>query len=81
MTVENSKRKPAQLDLPALDDDPAERKRVLNVLAQRRYRRKKKEEIQDLEREVRRNRPLNEHHDPRRGPPILMLYISPGISH
>jgi len=56
MNVENSKKKPIQLDLPALDDDRAERKRVLNVLAQRRYRRRKKEEIQDLEREVRRNK-------------------------
>ncbi|OQE16790.1 hypothetical protein PENSTE_c023G09485 [Penicillium steckii] len=34
---------------PALGEDAAERKRVLNVLAQRRYRQKRKERIQALE--------------------------------
>lgn len=29
---------PAPLDVPHIEEDPAERKRMLNVLAQRRYR-------------------------------------------
>ncbi|KAJ5763305.1 hypothetical protein N7533_001986 [Penicillium manginii] len=37
---------------PKLDEDSAERKRVLNVLAQRRYRKKKRERLQALESRV-----------------------------
>lgn len=33
-----TKRKPEELAVPDITEDPAERKRVLNVLAQRRYR-------------------------------------------
>ena len=39
-----------EVDVPSLEENPAERKRVLNILAQRRYRRKKKEHLQHLER-------------------------------
>ncbi|KAM3449055.1 hypothetical protein MY3296_007253 [Beauveria thailandica] len=34
---------PPQLDVPDIEDDAAERKRILNVLAQRRYREKKRQ--------------------------------------
>lgn len=50
MTTRTAKRTAKPLDPPSLDDDPAERKRQLNVLAQRRYRRRKREQIQKLER-------------------------------
>lgn len=50
MSVHGSKRKATPLDVPELETDPAERKRILNVLAQRRYRQRKKEHLQDLER-------------------------------
>lgn len=43
------KRKAPELSVPRKGDDPAERKRVLNVLAQRRYRQKRKEHVQKLE--------------------------------
>jgi hypothetical protein len=43
------KRKAPALDVPRKDEDPAERKRVLNVLAQRRYRQKRKEHLNKLE--------------------------------
>lgn len=52
MTTKNTRRKSIDLHVPAIDDNPAERKRVLNVLAQRRYRRRKKEQVQALEREI-----------------------------
>lgn len=42
-------RKPKNLVVPSLEEDSAERKRLLNVLAQRRYRRRKKEHLQRLE--------------------------------
>lgn len=44
-----SKRKAEDLSLPAKGDDPAERKRVLNVLAQRRYRQRRREHVKKLE--------------------------------
>jgi len=50
MSGHSIKRKAKQLNLPALEEDPAERKRILNVLAQRRYRRRRKEHLQGLER-------------------------------
>ncbi|KPI34639.1 uncharacterized protein AB675_11634 [Cyphellophora attinorum] len=43
------KRKAPALDVPRKDEDPAERKRILNVLAQRRYRQKRKEHLNKLE--------------------------------
>src|SRR2546421_7093658 len=43
------RRKAPDLPVPARDDDAAERKRVLNVLAQRRYRKRKREHLQELE--------------------------------
>lgn len=50
MSTASTKRKARQLNVPALEEDSAERKRILNVLAQRRYRRRKKEHLQSLER-------------------------------
>lgn len=43
------KRKAQEIELPTRGQDAAERKRVLNVLAQRRYRQRKKEHVQKLE--------------------------------
>lgn len=37
-TRQRAYKKPPALDVPDIDQDAAERKRVLNVLAQRRYR-------------------------------------------
>jgi hypothetical protein len=39
-TRQRAYKEPPQLDVPDIDQDAAERKRVLNVLAQRRYRKK-----------------------------------------
>ncbi|KAF9888136.1 hypothetical protein FE257_009272 [Aspergillus nanangensis] len=47
-----SKRKSGDLAVPDITDDPAERKRVLNVLAQRRYRERKKEHLRSLQDQV-----------------------------
>ncbi|KAM0506412.1 hypothetical protein ACHAP8_001450 [Fusarium lateritium] len=41
-TRQRTYKKPPTLDIPDIDQDAAERKRVLNVLAQRRYREKKR---------------------------------------
>ncbi|KAL2691949.1 hypothetical protein Neosp_002343 [[Neocosmospora] mangrovei] len=41
-TRQRAYKKPPPLDVPHIDDDAAERKRVLNVLAQRRYRERKR---------------------------------------
>jgi hypothetical protein len=49
MTVSQAKRKADDISLPGKGDDPAERKRVLNVLAQRRYRQRKREHVKKLE--------------------------------
>ncbi|ETN45904.1 uncharacterized protein HMPREF1541_00085 [Cyphellophora europaea CBS 101466] len=43
------KRKAADLAVPSKGEDPEERKRVLNVLAQRRYRQRRKEHVKKLE--------------------------------
>lgn len=43
------KRKAAHLKVPQPGEDAAERKRVLNVLAQRRYRQRRREHIEQLE--------------------------------
>lgn len=50
MSTNERRPKAKKLAVPDIDDDPAERKRILNVLAQRRYRRRKKEHVQRLER-------------------------------
>ncbi|TQV96053.1 hypothetical protein V2A60_003499 [Cordyceps javanica] len=42
-TRQRAYKAPPQLDVPEIEDDAAERKRVLNVLAQRRYREKKRQ--------------------------------------
>ncbi|KEF58127.1 uncharacterized protein A1O9_06050 [Exophiala aquamarina CBS 119918] len=54
MTTNKSqpKRKAEQIELPSRGEDASERKRVLNVLAQRRYRQRKKEHVQKLEAQV-----------------------------
>lgn len=43
------KRKAPELKVPKPGDDPEERKRVLNVLAQRRYRQRRREHVKKLE--------------------------------
>ncbi|KAL4988554.1 hypothetical protein BDW68DRAFT_91358 [Aspergillus falconensis] len=45
-------RESRDLPIPAITDDAAERKRVLNVLAQRRYRKRRKERLQTLQAQV-----------------------------
>ncbi|KAI1629096.1 hypothetical protein EDD37DRAFT_604004 [Exophiala viscosa] len=45
-------RKPSVLEVPPAGKDPAERKRTLNVLAQRRYRQRQKEHVKKLEAQV-----------------------------
>lgn len=47
-----TKRRSKTIDVPSLDQDAAERKRLLNVLAQRRYRERKKEKLELLEAKV-----------------------------
>ncbi|KAK6366902.1 hypothetical protein LTS17_010453 [Exophiala oligosperma] len=47
-----SKRKADALNVPQVGEDAAERKRVLNVLAQRRYRQRRKEHMEKLEAQV-----------------------------
>lgn len=46
------KRKATVISVPAPNQDAAERKRVLNVLAQRRYRERKREHLKSLESQV-----------------------------
>ena len=46
---EAPKRKASDFDVPPKGDDPAERKRMLNVLAQRRYRQRRKQHVKSLE--------------------------------
>ncbi|KAF2154965.1 hypothetical protein K461DRAFT_319445 [Myriangium duriaei CBS 260.36] len=48
------------LAIPSLQEDSAERRRVLNVLAQRRYRRRKREKIQTLQAQVQKQQQTNE---------------------
>ncbi|KAL4734909.1 hypothetical protein BDV11DRAFT_212405 [Aspergillus similis] len=45
-------RETRDLPIPAITDDAAERKRVLNVLAQRRYRKRRRERLQRLQAQV-----------------------------
>ncbi|PGH18337.1 hypothetical protein AJ80_04515 [Polytolypa hystricis UAMH7299] len=49
MSSKRPRRKAPEVAVPDISEDAAERKRVLNVLAQRRYRRRKKEHIKALE--------------------------------
>lgn len=49
MSATQPKRKAQELAVPAKGEDPAERKRVLNVLAQRRYRQKRRQHVRSLE--------------------------------
>ncbi|KAL4913414.1 hypothetical protein BDW62DRAFT_164941 [Aspergillus aurantiobrunneus] len=46
------KRRSGDLTVPDITEDAAERKRVLNVLAQRRYRKRKKDRLQTLQSQV-----------------------------
>ena len=57
------RRKVPDLPVPGRDDDAAERKRVLNVLAQRRYRKRKREHLQELESKLKGKASPNESHD------------------
>jgi hypothetical protein len=57
------RRKVTDLPVPGRDDDAAERKRVLNVLAQRRYRKRKREHLQELESKFKGTASSNESHD------------------
>ncbi|KAL4897381.1 hypothetical protein BDV59DRAFT_88847 [Aspergillus ambiguus] len=47
-----TKRKSGELLVPDITEDPAERKRVLNVLAQRRYRKRKRERLESLQAQI-----------------------------
>ena len=49
MSDSTAKRKASDIALPAKGKDAAERKRVLNVLAQRRYRQRRREHVKKLE--------------------------------
>lgn len=49
MSTKNPKRVAKPLEPPSLHEDSAERKRQLNVLAQRRYRQRKREHLKKLE--------------------------------
>ena len=48
-SIAATRRKASSIPIPDLDDDAMERKRVLNVLAQRRYRKRKREYLRKLE--------------------------------
>ena len=43
------KRKASEVAVPSKGNDPAERKRILNILAQRRYRQRRKQHVKSLE--------------------------------
>lgn len=49
MSQSHAKRKADELSVPVKGEDPEERKRVLNVLAQRRYRQRRREHVKKLE--------------------------------
>ncbi|KAL4966243.1 uncharacterized protein BDV14DRAFT_199039 [Aspergillus stella-maris] len=49
-----SDKRGSDLAVPDITEDAAERKRILNVLAQRRYRKRKKDRLQTLQRQVQR---------------------------
>lgn len=49
MSTSERGQKAKKVVVPSLEEDSAERKRLLNVLAQRRYRRRKREHLQRLE--------------------------------
>jgi hypothetical protein len=62
-------RKAADLAVPGRGDDTVERKRVLNVLAQRRYRKRKREHLQALESRIKGAASPNDSHDNRQKDP------------
>ncbi|KAL4796534.1 hypothetical protein BDV19DRAFT_388042 [Aspergillus venezuelensis] len=51
-----SAKRGSDLAVPDITEDAAERKRILNVLAQRRYRKRKKDRLQTLQTQVQRQR-------------------------
>ena len=51
-SISATRRKASSITVPDLDEDAAERKRALNVLAQRRYRKRKREYLRKLEASV-----------------------------
>lgn len=55
--------KAADLTVPGRDGDAAERRRVLNVLAQRRYRKRKREHLRELESKLKEAASPNQPHD------------------
>lgn len=56
MVREAPKRKASDVAVPERGEDPAERKRILNVLAQRRYRQRRKEHVKTLEAQAGKSR-------------------------
>ncbi|KAF3483004.1 uncharacterized protein GIQ15_02328 [Arthroderma uncinatum] len=56
MAANRHKRKADDIVVPDISEDAAERKRVLNVLAQRRYRQRKKEHMAQLEAKAKKSR-------------------------
>ncbi|RMJ25868.1 hypothetical protein PHISP_03245 [Aspergillus sp. HF37] len=58
-----AKRKAAELSVPDITENPAERKRLLNVLAQRRYRQRKSRHLQSLEAQAQKKNGPHEHTD------------------
>ncbi|KAJ3494193.1 hypothetical protein NLG97_g4235 [Lecanicillium saksenae] len=59
-TRQRAYKAPPQLDVPDIEEDAAERKRVLNVLAQRRYREKKRQRRQKQQAQGKTNDETNE---------------------
>ncbi|KAK2874930.1 hypothetical protein FQN49_001931 [Arthroderma sp. PD_2] len=55
-TANKQKRKADDIVVPDISEDAAERKRVLNVLAQRRYRQRKREHVAKLEAKAKKSR-------------------------
>ncbi|QSS66131.1 hypothetical protein I7I51_06984 [Histoplasma capsulatum] len=55
MAPKRQRRKPSDPAVPDISNDAAERKRVLNVLAQRRYRKRKREYLATLEAKLHEN--------------------------
>jgi hypothetical protein len=60
----STKQKPTPATLPALEENSQERKRVLNVLAQRRYRQRRKEHVRKLESEAKTSNHVSEPTEP-----------------
>ncbi|EER29159.1 hypothetical protein CPC735_068410 [Coccidioides posadasii C735 delta SOWgp] len=56
MAATKRRRQATELEVPDHSEDAAERKRVLNVLAQRRYRKRKRERLAALEKELEKSK-------------------------